>query len=180
MSRIAFLDCEASSLDADSYPIEIGWILDDGTGASCLIRPEEKWVDWSFESAKVHGISPVMLARDGLSAADAGRMAYEALEDCVVHADSSWDGIWLHKLTHLANLPTIRVWHPYDLYSVEIAPLVAGLPRSSAESLAARIIRRAEEASDRQRTGRHRALDDARYLYDVWRGVQALAADAAG
>ncbi len=37
---IAFLDIKASSLDPHSYPIEIGWALEDGTGESWFVRPQ--------------------------------------------------------------------------------------------------------------------------------------------
>jgi hypothetical protein len=42
-----FLDFEASSLAKDSYPIEVGWVFEGGTGAeSWLIRPAPDWTDW--------------------------------------------------------------------------------------------------------------------------------------
>ncbi len=39
----AFIDVEASSLSEYSFPIEVGWVLEDGTGTSYLIRPEPTW-----------------------------------------------------------------------------------------------------------------------------------------
>ena len=60
--QFAFLDFEASSLDEDSWPIEVGlsWIdrhLDVQTFQS-LIRPAPEWPEhaWSPVSAKVHNI----------------------------------------------------------------------------------------------------------------------------
>lgn len=60
--QFAFLDFEASSLDEDSRPIEVGlsWIdrnLEVQTFES-LIRPAPEWTEhaWSPVSAKVHNI----------------------------------------------------------------------------------------------------------------------------
>lgn len=58
------IDFEASSLDQDSYPIEVGlalWPAPDQPilGWSALIRPAGDWTrrgHWSAASAKVHGI----------------------------------------------------------------------------------------------------------------------------
>jgi hypothetical protein len=61
---VAAIDFEASSLDQDSYPIEVGlalWPAPDEPilGWSALIRPAGEWTrcgHWSPASAKVHGI----------------------------------------------------------------------------------------------------------------------------
>ena len=37
---------EASSLGDHSYPIEVGWVLEDGSPESHLIRPPPEWTDW--------------------------------------------------------------------------------------------------------------------------------------
>ena len=42
---IVILDIEASSLLPGSFPIEIGWIYEDGSGESHLIRPAPAWLD---------------------------------------------------------------------------------------------------------------------------------------
>ena len=43
---IVFLDFEASSLSDDSYPIEVGWVFEDGRTEAHLIRPAPAWTDW--------------------------------------------------------------------------------------------------------------------------------------
>ncbi len=53
---LVFLDFEASSLAKRSYPIEVGWVFEDGLGAEYLIRPAPDWTDWDEEAAAVHGI----------------------------------------------------------------------------------------------------------------------------
>lgn len=64
----AVIDFEASSLDENSYPIEVGVaIVRDGalTSWSSLIRPTPEWRSrdaWSRSSERVHQISREMLA----------------------------------------------------------------------------------------------------------------------
>lgn len=60
--RFAILDFEASSLSAESWPIEIGlsWIEGGEVRTwSSLIRPDPVWNldDWSTASSAVHGIT---------------------------------------------------------------------------------------------------------------------------
>ena len=71
------IDFEASSLDDDSYPIEVGlalWPAPDKPvfGGSALIRPAGLWVrggHWSPASAKVHGIQASDLLAHGMDPA---------------------------------------------------------------------------------------------------------------
>ncbi|UTH48873.1 hypothetical protein KBW81_03470 [Loktanella salsilacus] len=58
---IIFIDFEASSLSAQSWPIEVGlaWIVSGSVKTwSSLIRPHYNWdeVAWSEQSADIHGI----------------------------------------------------------------------------------------------------------------------------
>jgi hypothetical protein len=94
-----FLDFEASSLDEDSWPIEIGLAV-----RSSLIRPVGSWPAsaWSEESAAVHRIPRVDL--------DAGPPAWlvardycAMMRDRVVLSDApEYDGMWLQRLVDLA------------------------------------------------------------------------------
>lgn len=45
---LAFLDFEASSLAERSYPIEVGWVFEDGAGEAHLIRSAPEWTDWTI------------------------------------------------------------------------------------------------------------------------------------
>jgi len=63
-----FVDFEASSLGAKSWPIEIGiaWLEgDEARSEAALIRPHECWpaAGWSHESQAVHGITRDVLRR---------------------------------------------------------------------------------------------------------------------
>jgi DNA polymerase-3 subunit epsilon len=71
---LAVIDFEASSLDQDGYPIEVGlafWPSPDEAiyGWSTLIEPAGEWTrhgHWSPKSAKVHGISGRELLANGM------------------------------------------------------------------------------------------------------------------
>ncbi|WP_171905933.1 hypothetical protein [Sphingobium phenoxybenzoativorans] len=54
---LVFLDFEASSLAKRSYPIEVGWVFEDGSSAAYLIRPAPDWTDWDAGAAAIHGIA---------------------------------------------------------------------------------------------------------------------------
>ena len=41
MTRLAFLDIEASGFGPGSYPVEVGWTFGDGAGESWLICPPD-------------------------------------------------------------------------------------------------------------------------------------------
>ena len=62
------LDIEASGFGRGSYPIEIGFVLPDGTAYCTLIVPDEGWTHWDGDAERVHGISRSLLQRHGRSA----------------------------------------------------------------------------------------------------------------
>jgi hypothetical protein len=176
---IAFLDCEASSLSTYSYPIEVAWTLEDGTSESHLIRPEPTWNDWDADSAAVHGITREDLSARGVPVLDVARRLHAALVGCDVHSDAPGsDRVWLGALMRTAGLTMPPLLHVYDSYTSIFRPLVQRLPQSVAASLAKSIVMQAENEIERLPGVRHRAEPDARRLYDTWRRVKVLAADA--
>jgi hypothetical protein len=113
VARIVFLDIEASSLDADSWPVEIGaaWIDDDEISVvSSLIRPDPDWPRsaWSSASASIHAIAEVELEMAPRAAEVAAHFA-ALLQGALVVSDApAWDGYWLRRL--LATLdPAPRI-----------------------------------------------------------------------
>lgn len=109
---IVFVDLEASSLDADGWPVEVGlsWLRDGrARTVSSLIRPEPDWpmTAWSAESAAVHRI-PLREPRDAPAAAEVARWAAEVIGgDTLVSDAPEFDGRWLHRL--LAAAEGLRV-----------------------------------------------------------------------
>lgn len=186
---IYFLDFEASSLGQGSFPIEIGWMGEDGIGESHLIRPEPGWTEWSWESEQVHGISRDMLAEHGKPAEEVARRVLEALRperDVCISDAPDHDQYWLGMLLRVTGGTS----HPAlldisNLHRIEIQPLVA---RLRASGMASDDVRHAvlelvlsvhDDEGARART-RHRALPDAEGLRGQWLEVRRRAADLAG
>ena len=113
-----FVDFEASSFEADAWPIEVGlaWISDDTVHSwSSLIRPETHWKRsvWSSASAQVHGIT--------LSELDAAPSAYEVAQvyryrvrqhvQIAVSDAPEWEGAWEERLSETVGA---RSGHFFD------------------------------------------------------------------
>ncbi|WP_392337124.1 exonuclease domain-containing protein [Loktanella salsilacus] len=110
IETFVFVDFEASSLDAESWPIEVGlaWIAEGRVHSwSSLIRPQNdwKWSAWSEESAKIHGITRSELD----TAPPAGDIAREYIQRVdhigkkAVSDAPEWDHAWAQKLLEAAN-----------------------------------------------------------------------------
>lgn len=116
-ASFAIIDFEASSLDEDSYPIEVGLaIVRDGAieSWSSLIRPTREWVKrgaWSRRSELVHQISRVQLV-DAPSPAEVGaELNRRAGGFGAVYCDGgSYDAHWLAELFADADIqPTFQL-----------------------------------------------------------------------
>jgi len=102
-----FIDCEASSLDADSYPTEIGWSLPDGEIKSILINPysQEDWTDWDFHAQQLTGISRKLLREEGHHPFDVATTLNADLKGITVYSDAvDFDGRWCRKLFEAVEL----------------------------------------------------------------------------
>jgi DNA polymerase III subunit epsilon len=159
MKPILFLDFEASSLSAASWPIEIGWSVlreDEIVTNSTLIRPRPSWTDWSEASAAIHGIRREDL--DVAPEADVVAVRTDAFGSySVVSDNSAWEQRWLDRLRE--GRPSIPV---SDLHLV------------AADRLGPRAVDWMYERLERRRVP-HRAGPDSRrlaeaYLYGARRG----------
>ena len=189
---VVFVDLEASSLLPESFPIEIAWVFEDGTGESHLIRPADNWLDvsgdhlgWSAESEQIHGISLETLLRDGEPADVVARRAAAVLSvsKVLTFSDSPpSDGYWLQKLLdvggirHTASVLDIRTLYGWACSPLHrLLPPVGRVDRKHAvqlvSNLSREIVERAEEAEHVAQRVRHRALPDAMSL---WRTQQAI------
>jgi hypothetical protein len=102
---LLFIDIEASSLDPDSYPIEVGWASVAGSGGF-LIRPEQAWTDWSPAAELVHGIRRETLLAAGIQATQpAARILELATGRFLVSDAPSFDFGWLGQLLKLTDTP---------------------------------------------------------------------------
>jgi hypothetical protein len=100
---VLFIDVEASGLNSASFPIEIGWVLDDeAEPESFLVRPHATWdfdTGWSAQSAALHSITPALLEAEGLSVAETCTRLDEATHRRLVVSDApQHDDWWLGRL----------------------------------------------------------------------------------
>lgn len=175
-----FLDFEASSLSDDSYPIEVGWVFEDGTEESHLIRPAPNWTDWDPTAEAIHGLSRPALEAEGEPHEAVARRMLEALSGHELYASSpSWDGKWMSVLLRAAGLPR----HALRLRDSELAFAAAAeallaprLPEADAQAATVAILAQArQERAERPIV--HRALADAQEERLTWLRARALAAE---
>lgn len=172
---IVFLDFEASGLGKRGFPIEVGWVREDGAAEEHLIRPAPDWDEWDLEAERVHGIPRERLEREGEPHDAVARRMVEALTGHDLYASApSWDGQWLSRLLRAAGLPR----HALRLRDTEEAREAAALaalaeagadPARRGEVLRAVLDEVAEEA--REAAPAHRALADARREMALLRGI---------
>jgi len=173
-----FLDFEASSLADASYPIEVGWVFEDGEGESHLIRPADDWLDWHAGAEVIHGLSRNRLVETGTDHETVARRMIEALSGHALYASApSWDGKWLSVLLRRAGFPrkTLTLRDTDEASAALIAEVLAGsLEARVIEDLTPAIIRRARLERE-GRAVRHRALQDAEEERQVWLIVGRMA-----
>jgi hypothetical protein len=141
---IAFLDFEASSLAEDSYPIEVGWVFEDGNREVHLIRPAPSWTDWDPEAENLHGISREVLLAQGRPHEVIARRVIDRLGDHDVYASApSWDGKWLSVLFRSAGLPrhAMRLKHTRDAErEAAVAALRSAVPSEEIDQVVAAVL----------------------------------------
>lgn len=176
---IAFLDFEASSLADDSYPIEVGWVFEDGAGETHLIRPAPAWTDWDVMAEAIHGLSRERLMAEGEPHETVARRILEALSEHEVFVTApSWDGKWLSVLLRAAGLPrhAMRFKDSQEALVRAADAALGGLARpDEREALIAGVILEAR-ARLAEEPVRHEALADARQELRLWLEVRRLAA----
>ena len=177
----AFLDFEASSLSDDGYPIEVGWVFEDGRTEAHLIKPAADWQDWDAEAEALHHISRAMLQTGTPHDAVAHRML-DVLSDQTVYASApSWDGKWLSVLLRAAGLPrhALRLKDSDEAHFEAAADVLRPLvPPGRLDAVVAEIIDKAR-ATVSQEPVRHRALEDAERERQLWLEVGRLAQEKA-
>ncbi|MGJ8597165.1 3'-5' exonuclease [Sulfitobacter sp.] len=158
--RVAFLDFEASSLDAGSWPIEVGlsWIdeaLEIRT-FDTLIRPSQKWPEhaWSPASAAVHGI-PRRDLDTALDVTTVVQTLLHALDGRIALSDApEFDQAWLDKLFAASDFTEAFRLRDFD------GVTMAAFPSRTLDTV--------YEYLHRKRAP-HRAGPDSRRLAGAWR-----------
>jgi hypothetical protein len=105
------LDIEASGFGRDSFPIEIGYVLADGTTYCSLIRPAPAWNHWDAKAERVHGIDWPTLVAHGRGVAEVAAHLNDRLRGLTVYCDGwAHDYAWLGALFEAAGTsPTFRL-----------------------------------------------------------------------
>ncbi len=172
---IVFLDFEASGLGKRSFPIEVGWVGEDGSEESHLIRPAPDWEEWDREAEAIHGLSRERLAREGEPHGAVARRMVERLSGQDLYASApSWDGQWLSRLLRAAGLPrhALRLRDTEEArHAAAIAALAeAGRDPSRHEGLVIQVLGDAAREAG-EGVPAHRALEDAKREMAIWRGM---------
>jgi len=107
----AIIDLEASGFGRASYPIEVGYILGDGSTFCTLVRPAPGWTHWDPAAEAVHHISRELLERHGKPPLEVARLLNERLRGQTLYSDA-WghDFAWLSVLFEEAGVvPLFRI-----------------------------------------------------------------------
>ena len=177
-----FMDFEASSLAKAGYPIEVGWVFEDGTSEGHLICPAPGWTDWDERAEAVHHISREELRRDGVPHDRIAQRMVEVLTGHDLFASApSWDGKWMSALMRAAGLPrhALRLRDTEEAQRESAAELLRDvIVPAHLEMMVGNVV---ALASVRFRDGpvRHRAIDDAEQERQRWLAVCAMAREAA-
>ncbi len=101
----AIIDLEASGFGRGSYPIEVGFALEDRKVHSFLIKPAPSWLHWSEDAEKIHGISRDLLLEQGLTPREVALRMNELLRGKILYSDAwSFDSSWMGRLFDEAEL----------------------------------------------------------------------------
>lgn len=165
-----FLDFEASSLSKTSYPIEVGWVFEDGQAEGYLIKPAAGWTDWDERAAAIHGISLEQLTHEGRPHDEVCRLLVAALTGHALYARSpSWDGKWLSVLLRSAGYPR-HLLRLADCNAAFVEAATDRLGKDATETMIARLVANARETVEAWPPG-HRAVEDARREWEIWRTI---------
>ncbi|UAK25251.1 3'-5' exonuclease family protein [Sphingomonas nostoxanthinifaciens] len=170
-----FIDFEASSLSKASYPIEVGWVFEDGRNETHLIRPAGTWTDWSPEAEAIHGIARHVLIDTGEPHDAVAARAVEALtgHDLLASAPS-WDGKWMSVLLRASGLPrhALRLQEAKAALRAEVSRL---LPRDTPQAERVAQVQAILDDTASQSAPVHRALADAHAERGRWQAATAAA-----
>ncbi|WP_250656342.1 hypothetical protein [Alkalimarinus coralli] len=102
------IDVEASGFGRGSYPIEVGFVMPDGSTHCTLIKPEASWVHWDESSEMLHGISRDILAEHGKPVDEVALWLNQHLRGLTAYSDA-WgnDLSWLGTLFEYAEVPQL-------------------------------------------------------------------------
>lgn len=174
---LVFLDFEASSLGKKSYPIEVGWMFEDGRAQDFLIRPAPAWTDWDAKAAAIHGIARDDLFTKGTPHDVVAQTMIDTLSGHDLLASApSWDSKWLSALLRAAGHPrhTLRLRDSDDAHRDAATSILT--PHVAPERLASEVDALLTLTEFRvSEPPAHRALADAEAERQRWIAVRDAA-----
>jgi hypothetical protein len=107
----AILDIEASGFGRASYPIEVGFVLPDGSSFCRLIHPASHWTHWDSAAEAVHHIRRETLLAHGRPVPEVAQWLNDELHGLTLYSDGwAHDYPWLGALYEEAGLvPSFRL-----------------------------------------------------------------------
>ena len=147
----AIIDLEASGFGKGSYPIEVGFVLPQGSMYCTLIVPAPHWQHWDPHAENVHHITRDILFAHGKAAPDVARALNQQLQGQTIYSDG-WanDFTWLSLLFDEADMtPAFKL----DNLRVLLSEDEAATWHSCKQSVLAEL-----------QAPRHRASTDAKVL----------------
>jgi len=184
--ELLFIDFEASSLNSDSYPIEVAWSNQDGTRESHLINPYsvEKWRDWSKSSQSIHGLSRSRLSQEGKPALWVAERMNEVLNGRTLLTNCfEYDLEWCEKLFKTTGkkmeFKLGDVWHVFSLH-LHLEPSLEQVMNDqpvTPEQVKHELLKISERAWQQVDGHRHRAGVDVQQLQIMWRIIQQCYAE---
>lgn len=155
------IDIEASGFGPESYPIEVGIVLENGDRFCTLISPEPDWTHWSDSAEALHGIARANLIGAGKSAYRVAVQLNGWLEGKTVYSDG-WvvDKPWLTTLFYAAGIPM-----KFQVSSLEL--IMTENQINVWDNTKAEVI-------ESSKIGRHRASNDAWIIQETYRRTSSL------
>lgn len=145
------IDVEASGFGRNSYPIEIGYVREDGQAWCSLVRPAEGWSHWDPQAEALHGIARPSLLSHGRQVQVVAARLNADLAGRTVYCDGwAHDYVWLAVLFEAAGLvPAFKLASVRQLLDDRRLQRLDGARQLALATLGG---------------GRHRASSDARVL----------------
>ena len=162
---VIFVDVEASGLGRESYPIEVGWSVDDEQEpASFLVRPATSWRfdDFTEAAQAIHNIPYERLISHGIAIETACRRLDAAWTGAVLVSDNpAADGGWLRRLYEAAGRH-----YPWRLLDFHVLDAALAIQYGGYDHLAAIL-----NSAERRWPIPHRAGPDAQRLHKIARAI---------
>lgn len=155
------IDVEASGFGAQSYPIEVGVIKQNGERFCSLIRPHKTWTHWDPQAEALHHISKNLLEKKGRDIVEVCIGLNAFLKHEIAFSDG-WvvDQPWLIRLFHTAGINMNFTLSPLEMILSESQMALWHLTKDNLQT--------------ELKLPRHRASSDAALIQDTFRVTREL------